>query len=100
MKKLVVLLILISQIVIGQGINRQNVGLSIGASMPLSDFRKDILNDSTSGFAKTGRGIHGNAPLITAAQNPLELKDTKPLKNPPYWYSNLAADILFNLDCV
>ena len=51
---------------------------------------------SHSGFAKTGRGIHGNAPLITAAQNPLELKDTKPLKNPPYWYSNLTADILFN----
>ena len=51
---------------------------------------------SHSGFAKTGRGIHGNAPLITATQNPLELKDTKPLKNPPYWYSNLTADILFN----
>jgi len=49
-----------------------------------------------SAFAKTGRGIHGNAALITAAQNPLELKDTKPIKNPPYWYSNLAADILFN----
>ena len=49
-----------------------------------------------SAFAKTGRGIHGNAPLIKAAQNPLELKDTKPIKNPPYWYSNLAADILFN----
>ena len=49
-----------------------------------------------SAFAKTGRGIHGNAPLIRAAQNPLELKDTKPIKNPPYWYSNLAADILFN----
>ena len=49
-----------------------------------------------SAFAKTGRGIHGNAPLIRAAQSPLELKDTKPIKNPPYWYSNLAADILFN----
>jgi hypothetical protein len=49
-----------------------------------------------SAFVKTGRGIHGNAPLIAAAQNPLELKDTKPIKNPPYWYSNLAADILFN----
>ena len=49
-----------------------------------------------SAFAKTGRGIHGNAPLIRAAQNPLELKDTKPIKNPPYWYSNLTADILFN----
>ena len=60
MKKLVVLLILISQIVIGQGINRQNVGLSIGASMPLSDFRKDILNDSTSGFAKTGVALSFN----------------------------------------
>ncbi len=54
MKKLLIILLFISQLSFSQSAGRQYVGLSIGPSIPLSDFKKDILNDSTSGFAKTG----------------------------------------------
>lgn len=54
MKKLTIIFIILSQIAFGQSNNRQTLGLSIGGSLPQGDFRKDLLNDSTSGFAKTG----------------------------------------------
>ncbi len=60
MKKLVIVLLFISQLSFGQSINRQNVGLSIGASFPISDFKKAVLSDSTSGFAKTGIALSFN----------------------------------------
>ena len=47
-------------------------------------------------FIKTGRGIHGNAPLLKATRNSLELKDTKAKGGKRYAYSNLTADIIFN----
>ncbi len=60
MKKLIILLLFVSQLVYGQGVSRQYVGLSIGPSIPLSDFSKSLLNDSTSGFAKTGLALSFN----------------------------------------
>jgi len=60
MKKIVIVFLFISQLVIGQGVNRQYLGLSIGPSFPLSDFKKAVLDDSTSGFAKTGVAIKFN----------------------------------------
>ena len=45
---------------------------------------------------KTGRGYSWQCTIINAAQNPKELKDTKPHKESQYAYSNLTADILFN----
>lgn len=60
MKKLIILFLLISQVVFGQGVSRQFLGLSIGPSYPLSDFSKAILDDSTSGFAQTGLAIDFN----------------------------------------
>lgn len=47
-------------------------------------------------FIKTGRGIHGNAPLLKATRNSLELKDTEAKGGKRYAYSNLTADIIFN----
>jgi len=60
MKKLVIVFLFISQIVIGQSVNRQYLGLSIGPSFPNSDFQKAVLDDSTSGFAKTGVALTFN----------------------------------------
>ena len=62
MKKLTLIftILFISQLTFSQSVNRQNISLSIGASMPLSDFRKDLINDSTSGFAKTGVALEFN----------------------------------------
>ncbi len=54
MKKLIIVLLFISHISFGQGVNRQFIGLSIGPSIPIDDFKKAVLADSTSGFAKTG----------------------------------------------
>lgn len=60
MKKLIILFLFLSQLLFGQSINRQSVGLSAGPSFPVSDFGKVALNDSTSGFAKTGVAITFN----------------------------------------
>ena len=60
MKKLILLLLFISQLSFGQSVNRQLVGLSIGPSFPLNDFKKAVLDDSTSGYAKTGVAISFN----------------------------------------
>lgn len=60
MKKLIILLLFISQLSFGQSSNRQFVGLSVGPSFPLDDFGKAVLDDSTSGFAKTGIALSFN----------------------------------------
>ncbi len=60
MKKLIILLLFITQLSFGQSVNRQFVGLSIGPSFPLNDFSKVLLTDSTSGFAKTGMAVSFN----------------------------------------
>jgi len=54
MKKLLIVLLFVVHFSFGQSVNRQYVGLSVGPSIPLSDFKKTVLADSTSGFAKTG----------------------------------------------
>ena len=56
----------------------------------------NVINAYDSKFKQTGRHFHAGYPLSFAAKNPRELKDTKPIKNPPYSYSNLAANILMN----
>ncbi len=38
--------------------SHQHIGITVGPSMALSDFAKTDLQDSTSGFAKTGVGIN------------------------------------------
>lgn len=60
MKKLIILFLFISQISFGQSVNRQLVGLSAGPSFTLDDFARKELNDSTSGFAKTGIALTFN----------------------------------------
>jgi hypothetical protein len=56
MKRLALLVLasLFLQGLIAQSSKKQYMGLSIGPSFPLSDFAKSDINDSTSGFAKTG----------------------------------------------
>lgn len=60
MKKIIIVLLFVSQISFGQSTNRQFLGLSIGPSFPLDDFSKAVLDDSTSGFAKTGVALAFN----------------------------------------
>ena len=55
-----------------------------------------VIRKGSGKFTKSGRDIHGNAPLLVAAKNPLELLDTKPQANAKYSYSNLTTDIIFN----
>lgn len=55
--KLLIILIFASAMVAAQSTNRQYIGLSIGPSFPSGDFAKTNLNDSTSGWAKTGVAI-------------------------------------------
>lgn len=49
-----VLLIFPALFFYGQVSERNYIGLGIGPSIPMGDFAKEDLNDSTSGFAKTG----------------------------------------------
>ena len=56
----------------------------------------NVINEFSGNFIKTGRNIHGNAPLLVAANNPMELKNTTPKANARYAYSNLTSDIIFN----
>ena len=56
----------------------------------------NVIRSKDGQFIKTGRNIHGGEPLRTAVQNVNELKDTKPVNNAQFAYSNLTADILFN----
>ena len=55
-----------------------------------------IIPPTRNNFVKSGRHFHDDAPLEYAAQNPFELKGTKPSSNPKYAYSNLASDVLIN----
>lgn len=55
-----------------------------------------VIKKYDGNFIKTGRNIHGNAPLLKAARNSLELKDTTAKGGKRYAYSNLTADIIFN----
>jgi CubicO group peptidase (beta-lactamase class C family) len=54
----------------------------------------NVIRKFSGKYTKTGRNIHGDAPLLRATQNPDELKNTKPDKNPKWAYSNLTADVL------
>ena len=56
----------------------------------------DVIRSMDGQFIKTGRNIHGGEPLRTAVENIYELKNTRPIKNAQFAYSNLTADILFN----
>ena len=47
-------------------------------------------------FIKTGRSIHGNAPLKKAVKNSKELKGSKRNSSRTYKYSNLTTDVIFN----
>jgi len=55
-----------------------------------------VIKEKETRFIKTGRHIHSKEPLLKAVQTDGELKNTKPLPNPKYAYSNLTSDILFN----
>jgi hypothetical protein len=55
-----------------------------------------VIKKYDGNFIKTGRNIHGNAPLLKAVRNSSELKDTKAKGGKRYAYSNLTADIIFN----
>lgn len=57
-KNILILLIFVVQLSFGQSVNRQFAGFSIGPSFPLNDFSKALLDDSTSGFAKTGIALN------------------------------------------
>ena len=56
----------------------------------------NVIRRGEARFIKTGRHIHGTAPLSTAARNPLELANTKPISAPTMSYSNLTTDVIFN----
>ncbi len=60
MRKLLIVLLFISQFTFAQNSSRQMIGLSVGPSFPLQDFKKAALDDSTSGFAKTGVSLEFN----------------------------------------
>ena len=55
-----------------------------------------VLEDQGTFFKYTGRHIHNKEPLIHAVRTEGELKNTKTIKNPKYYYSNMTSDILFN----
>jgi len=55
-----------------------------------------VIKKYDGNFIKTGRNIHGNAPLLKAVRNSSELKDTTAKGGKRYAYSNLTADIIFN----
>ena len=54
-----------------------------------------VIAEFSGSFTKTGSGIH-NQPLIVSVQKEGELKNTKPIKDAAYSYSNLTSDVLFN----
>jgi len=55
----------------------------------------NVIKEYFGSFTKTGANIH-NQPLIVSTQNEDELKNTKPVSNASYSYSNLTSDVLFN----
>lgn len=54
-----------------------------------------VIGPKSQTFVKTGGNIH-NQPLKISVSNEGELKDTRPISNASYSYSNLTSDILFN----
>lgn len=61
MKRLTILFVIFLPFcMFAQTSDRQMVSLSVGASLPTGDFNKQILKDSTSGFAKTGIAMSFN----------------------------------------
>jgi hypothetical protein len=56
--KILVILLFSSIFLFSQSTKRQYIGLSIGPSFPSTDFAKGNINDSTSGWAKTGVAIN------------------------------------------
>ena len=56
----------------------------------------DVIRSKDTLFIKTGGHINDGEPLRTATQNVNELKDTKPVNNAQFAYSNLTANVLFN----
>ena len=55
----------------------------------------NVIEEKSNSYNKTGRDISGH-PLILAVENQNELRNSKPLKNASYAYSNLTSNILFN----
>ena len=55
----------------------------------------NVIEEFSGSFIKTGAGIHSQ-PLIDAVEDENELKNTKPVRNASYSYSNLTSDILMN----
>ena len=55
----------------------------------------NVIREESGNFINTGANIHSQ-PLIDAVENEKELKNTKPIENASYAYSNLTSDILFN----
>ena len=60
MKRIIIVLLFLSHMAFGQSTGKQFLGLSIGASVPLGDFSESVIDDSTSGFAKTGLALTFN----------------------------------------
>lgn len=54
MKRIIFLALIFSSFAVFSQSTRQYLGLSVGPSFPMSDFAKTNINDSASGFAKTG----------------------------------------------
>ena len=54
-----------------------------------------VIEPTSLTFLKTGGNIH-NQPLKISVSNEGELKNTRPIANASYSYSNLTSDVLFN----
>ena len=54
-----------------------------------------VIGPTSLRFLKTGGNIH-HQPLKISVSNEGELKNTRPIANATYSYSNLTSDILFN----
>ena len=55
-----------------------------------------VIRENKTRFIETGRHMNSKEPLTKAVQTKGELKNTKPLPNPKYAYSNLTSNIIFN----
>ena len=55
-----------------------------------------VIKPKGTRFIKSGRHIHGQWSLLSAASNEKELMNTKPAKSPRFAYSNLTSDVLMS----
>ena len=55
-----------------------------------------VIRENKTRFIETGRHMNSKEPLTKAVQTKGELKNTKPLPNPKYAYSNLTSNIILN----